>query len=671
MNYWIWFPGDFEIYHIMKQNFSREERGFDWPAYWYTSNWNHNVSFHRTYQLTEKTNFTVFAKGKGHVAIKTAGTDGAVFVEKFPFEQVITCGPGEVKVEVIVCHLEGLPSVFVSGDTIYSDDTWVASNYIDHNQIVGISALFTMSEQDPMDFPYTHEKREPSRIEQVNGGLLLDFDYDITAKTEISYFESFEPITLCYGESRTEALDVNDCYLKQEIKTPHDKGIEQIAENTFVTRLRAFRYIYLPNVKSNSVTIKANRQYIDFGEVSQFKTSDRQLNQIWEIADRTFRTCSDIFFLDGVKRDKWVWSGDAYQSYFINQYSFLNKEIVERTILGLRGSDPFQQHLNTIIDYSLYWLISIEEYYKTFGDLKFVEKIYSKVESLLKYCNKQTDEQGFIYGKKGDWVYIDWAEFDISGPLCAEQMLLARAYQSVINIRKALGKSTNDLEEKLGKLISNIHEYYWDEEKGGFIDSYTSGRRNVTKHANIFAILFDFVDEEKITAIKNNVLFNPVINEIHTPYFKFWELEVMAKIGEYSFVMEQIKSYWGGMLDEGATTFWEYYDPKEKGIKKYSMYGDKYGKSLCHAWGASPIYLIGRYLIGLQSTAPGYETFEVSPQLQLFNELLCTLPVGEGKVAIELQKGQLKVLADVSGGILRLANRTIPMLKGQELTINI
>ncbi|MFU0826160.1 MAG: hypothetical protein ACFWTJ_01290 [Lachnoclostridium sp.] len=30
--YWIWYPGDFEIYHGMMQNFSREERGGRWPV---------------------------------------------------------------------------------------------------------------------------------------------------------------------------------------------------------------------------------------------------------------------------------------------------------------------------------------------------------------------------------------------------------------------------------------------------------------------------------------------------------------------------------------------------------------------------------------------------------------------------------------------------------------
>lgn len=31
---WLWYPGDFEIRQGLLQNFSREERGYDWPAYW-------------------------------------------------------------------------------------------------------------------------------------------------------------------------------------------------------------------------------------------------------------------------------------------------------------------------------------------------------------------------------------------------------------------------------------------------------------------------------------------------------------------------------------------------------------------------------------------------------------------------------------------------------------
>ncbi|MDO3409748.1 hypothetical protein QWJ34_08230 [Saccharibacillus sp. CPCC 101409] len=671
MNGWIWFPGDFEIYHMMKQNFSREERGFDWPAYWYASGWNHKIEFSRIYELAEQTTFTAYVRGKGYIAVKRRLPDGSKQVKKYPFGQQVTCAPGKVEIEAVVAHLEGLPSVLVQGRVIASDESWLASNHLEHELPAGVSELFTRPEQDPAVFPYAHELKEPIAIEQVNGGRLLDFGYDVTAATLLTFNAEFKAVTLCYGESRTEALDVEDCYLRQNIRSSDDHGLERIGELTFATRLRAFRYIFLPGIEDDSVVVTADRQFVDFGGVSEFQSSDERLNEIWAVADRTFRACSDIFFLDGIKRDKWVWSGDAYQSYFINPYTFFNKEIVERTIVGLRGGEPFRQHLNTIVDYSLYWLISLEDYYNTFGDLRFLETVYAKMESLLDYCCRQIDERGFIYGRPGDWIYIDWAEFDKLGPLCAEQMLLARAYESVIVVRGALGKPAFDLEEKLAELKTNIERFYWDEELGGYIDSYESGSRNVTRHANIFAVLFGYAEGERVETIKRRVLLNPDIPAIHTPYFKFWELEVMAKIGEYAYVIEQIKSYWGGMLDQGATTFWEYYDPSETGPEKYAMYGDKYGKSLCHAWGASPIYLIGRYLLGVRPTAPGYASFEVAPRTELPGELTCTLPVGAGSVTIERLRERLTVTASAARGVLRLSDRVVELPPGQAVSVTL
>ena len=49
-SYWIWYPGDFELYHGMKQNFSRVERGFGWPAFWKSEGFRNRVAFRRTYQ---------------------------------------------------------------------------------------------------------------------------------------------------------------------------------------------------------------------------------------------------------------------------------------------------------------------------------------------------------------------------------------------------------------------------------------------------------------------------------------------------------------------------------------------------------------------------------------------------------------------------------------------
>ena len=65
--FWIWYPGDFELYHAMKQNFSRVERGFGWPAFWKSEGFRNRVAFRRTYHLEEETSFTVYSNAIGHV----------------------------------------------------------------------------------------------------------------------------------------------------------------------------------------------------------------------------------------------------------------------------------------------------------------------------------------------------------------------------------------------------------------------------------------------------------------------------------------------------------------------------------------------------------------------------------------------------------------------------
>jgi hypothetical protein len=50
--YWIWYPGDFEKYHAMKQNFSRVERGCSWPAFWKSEGFRNRVAFRRNGLIT-------------------------------------------------------------------------------------------------------------------------------------------------------------------------------------------------------------------------------------------------------------------------------------------------------------------------------------------------------------------------------------------------------------------------------------------------------------------------------------------------------------------------------------------------------------------------------------------------------------------------------------------
>ena len=131
-----------------------------------------------------------------------------------------------------------------------------------------------------------------------------------------------------------------------------------------------------------------------------------------------------------------------------------------------------------------------------------------------------------------------------------------------------------------------------------------------------------------------HVMLNDKIEKITTPYMRFYELETLCTMGYQSKVLDEMKDYWGGMLKEGATTFWEKYNPTEKGTQHLAMYGRPYGKSLCHAWGASPIYLIGKYFLGVQPTKPGYERYTIKPSLGGLEWMEGDVPTPFGKIHV-------------------------------------
>ncbi|MCI8834954.1 MAG: alpha-L-rhamnosidase [Ruminococcus sp.] len=659
---WIWYPGDFELYHAMKQNFSRVERGYGWPAFWKSEGFRNRVAFRRTYELEEETTFCVWSDAIGYVM---AGE------QKKAFGHPVVCGPGKVSVSVHAGCIEKFPSIYIEGAVIYSDAGWMVEDYEKPPVPVGYSRYFTEKRQDPSIWEYSETLCYPVKTEEVEGGVLFEFETEMTAilkaepgpKTDGAYdsvstedsvfgdkkdagetvrcFENRKLEIRC-GESREEALSPQ-CYYSWQ----PDAGSGECP-------CCALRYAYIPHCKEGEVSLTARYQYVEIPAVASFHCDDGLLNRIWEVAAHTFSLCSGIFFLDGIKRDKWIWCGDAYQSLFVNQYLMADPDINRRTLLALRGNERMTTHINTILDYTMYWVLCVKEHYEAYADHPFLIQVFPKMCALMEFLEEQLDEHGFVVGRKGDWIYIDWAEFDKTGPFCPEQMLLAACYQvmgrmaempEAGRIQAGNPQYLNPVywKERYETLVSSIRQYFWDEEKQAYVDSFTSGKRNVTRHANIFAILFEIADEKQRKQIVRHVLHNEAVPKITTPYFKFFELDALCRMGCLDEVLETIRSYWGGMLKQGAVTFWEEYDPEAPKEEQYGMYGDPFGKSLCHAWAASPIYLLGKYFLGVRPLSAGYQTYEVQPKVQYFRELDCVVPVYDRTVHITYRDSSLQI----------------------------
>lgn len=646
--YWLWFPGDFEIHQGMLQNFTREERGMHWPAYWYIDDCYKNVKFEKQYRLSNSTTFTVHTHQQGYITIND---------EKYQVNTPIKLTTGKYDIVIYIFSPSELPTIYITGDIIKSDPTWLADNYIVQRP-AGYSPLYTELSANPAKIPYSHHQLKPEKLRREHEGLLIDFGQEINATLKFHGLQ--QPITVCYGESETEALDTKMCYYQQS----------GITDDSKIPK-RAFRYLFLPHYAKDTVNVVADCIELPMTNHSAFNSDDKLLNKIWRASIRTFKLCSDLFYIDGIKRDRWIWGGDAYQDNFINQYSFFNEDVDKRTIIALRAHDEVRQHINTIVDYSLLWVISIYNHYQMTGDVDFLKMIMPRMEKMMDYLLAQTNQLGFIYGRKGDWIFVDWSEMDKQGTVAAEQMFLLQALKAIATCKKVIDQEATKYEQLYRSLKQNVLHYFWNEDKGAFIDSYESGKRHVTRHANILAILFGIVDQSQQQQILQNVLLNPDITQLTTPYFKFFEQDALCKLGQRRQVFKTIKEYWGSMIKKGATTIWEEYEPTVDGKQQYAMYGDPFGKSLCHAWGASPVYLLGRYFMGLYPTQAGYKTFAIEPHLNMFDQLDCTLPVKNGQVHYRVANGKLTITSDRKGGTLVTAKGKIKLLPNKSVTVNL
>jgi hypothetical protein len=287
--------------------------------------------------------------------------------------------------------------------------------------------------------------------------------------------------------------------------------------------------------------------------------------------------------------------------------------------------------------------------------------------SLMDFVLARRDADGMLAGQPGDWVFVDWAAMPKDGELTVIQLLFARSLDAMADCAAlAHDEAKAATYRRLAtELKAKIRTAFWDPQRQVFIHGRKDGRTNplVTRHPNMFALLFGYLDDTQAAAVRRNVLMSDEVPKITTPYMRFYELAALAESGQQAYVTGQIKDYWGGMLRAGATCFWEQYDPKVQGAARYAMYGKPFGMSLCHAWGASPLYLLGKYYLGVKPTQPGYAAYVVEPNLGGLRWIEGKVPTPHGDIAVFADTQRIKVTAVAGDGVLRFTSATTPRSK--------
>lgn len=639
---WIWYPGDFEIYHNLLVHSRREEMGKDFPAFWYLSRPEYSCRFYKDCSFSEDTEVLISVKGKGRLALQTGTSPQQNFYVLTPNgETTITLPSGTHKISIELHNIETFPAVYAEGG-IVTNETWKVDRFMPKRVMAACEPAFGRYD-NPTVFPFAYTDLKPISDEEYDGGILYDYGKESFGPVTLNCTADMGNISLIYGESREEACDYDNAIIRETL-SPFG--------GTLTRPSRAFRYLYV-KAENGKPKVSAQLEYLPIKDIASFICDDEKIAPIWNMCAHTLHLNSREVYLDGIKRDRWCWSGDAYQSFMVNRYLYFEPSIIRRTIRALLGKRPYEQHINTINDYSAYLIIAVWEYYYTTGDADFVNSISDDLYALYQFIvSRLNPETGYVEARPGDWIFIDWAAIDKQGPICPEQILLWQTYQAMEKLSKISDIPDGDYIQRAVALKTAIIRDYWDDTRGGFIDGFTSGKRHISRHSAIFAILYDFVDTDMQKRIYESILNGDIADPITTPYFKFFELMALGKMGDIVGIQDYIDSYWGGMLELGATSVWEKFDPLKNSIEHFAMYGNRYGCSLCHAWGAGPIALLGNYCVGVEPTDIAYKTFTVKPNPGRYNYFEAVVPVYGGSVSVKYRNGVVEASADVSGGTL-------------------
>lgn len=375
-------------------------------------------------------------------------------------------------------------------------------------------------------------------------------------------------------------------------------------------RRYAFRYLEILAIDTSAkfqVTVKdvtlTAVSLVSLDEVAPLDALPEDLQKIDRVSLKTLQDCMQHVFEDGPKRDRRLWIGDLRLQAKANYATFKNLDLVKRCMYLFAGltredgkvgaclfTEPVMQVDDTFLfDYSLFFVSILYDYYQETKDMETVKELWGTAYCQIKLALSDMKDGVPDTEKNAMLAFIDWKDgLDRQASAHAVWIYCLRqgkVLAELVDDNEALPQITGLLEDALDKAVS----VFWDEEQEFFV----SGRnRQVSWQSQAWMVLADVFEKEKSRKLMLHLLEENPEMGLATPYAYHHVIEALLHVEEKEKALELMRTYWGGMIELGADTFWEAFDPKDPNA---SPYGNTQVNSFCHAWSCTPAWLLREY----------------------------------------------------------------------------
>lgn len=488
----------------------------------------------------------------------------------------------------------------------------------------------------------------------IKPGLVLDFGRELQGG--IRFVTSMSPshipvrVRVRLGESVSETMSEIDTLAG----ATNDHAIRDfIAELPWLGALEignsGFRFVRIDLVDANTTLllkeVSASFKYRDIPYKGSFTSSDTLLNKIWLTGAYTVHLNMQDYLWDGIKRDRLVWVGDMYPEVMTINSVFGYNEVVPKSLDLAKEQAPLPTWMNGISAYSMWWIIIHYQWYYYHGDLKYLQQQKKYLAGLLNLLAGKIDANGreTLDGMR----FLDWPSSENKkGVDAGLQALMIIALEKGEALSLVLGDTATAAKCKvaISKLKKNIPD------------------PNQSKQA---AALMAIAGIWQPARADKEVISVGGVKDFST-FYGYFMLEAKAKAGNYAESMDNIKTFWGAMLQLGATTFWEDFNmewmenaaPIDELVPsgKKDIHGDcgaycykGFRHSLCHGWASGPTAWLTEHVLGVSITEPGCKTVRIVPHLGNLEWVEGDFPTPFGNIHIRHQKDRSgKVISKIT-----------------------
>jgi hypothetical protein len=488
--------------------------------------------------------------------------------------------------------------------------------------------------------------------------LLLDFGQELHGGIEVvtGAFPGKAPIKIqiTLGESVTEAMSnvenssaTNDHAIRDFSLALPWLGKVEIGNSGFrfarITLLDTDRTLLLKSIRAISI-------YRDIPWLGSFHSSDERLNEIWQVGARTVHLNMQEYLWDGIKRDRLVWVGDMHPEVMTILSVFGYNEVVPKSLDLISSITEPSSWMNGISSYSMWWILIQYQWYMNNGDFSYLESNSAYIFDLLETLREKIDMSGkeSLDGNR----FLDWPTSPNKKAIHAGlQSLMVMTFHAGAEIASYLDQE--DLARQYVETANRLLGYIPDP--------------NGNKAAGALLALSGLADAGEI----NDILLSANPLDGISTFYGYYVLQARAMAGDYQGALDVIRHYWGGMLDLGATTFWEDFNldwaknasridelPVEYKDNIHADFGDYcyvgLRHSLCHGWASGPTAWLSEHVLGIEVLEPGCSLVRITPHLGDLEWVEGSYPTPQGVIKLRHERmpdGSINSNIDLPDGI--------------------